>query len=255
MPFTPANLELAREIIAQYPQQEVGGAAAAAPRAGPGRSGHARGDGGDRRPARPHARARARDVLLLHDVQAGAGREAAGVGVHQRELPGERRPRPPRPPAAPLRRRPRRRPSKRSSASRRATSRRCCRSTTSSTARSPGPTPRPGHRRVQAGRRAWPRTHLRYRTGTERSVSRWQRHETRIVTKFLRERPDDSWTIDAALGNGAYDGLDARRSAWRPRTSSAEVRPRACAVAAAPASAPARSGRSCPRTCSRATSR
>ena len=28
-----------------------------------------------------------------------------------------------------------------------------------------------------------------------------------IVTKFLRERPDDSWTIDAALGNGAYDGL------------------------------------------------
>ena len=31
--------------------------------------------------------------------------------------------------------------------------------------------------------------------------------ETRIVTKFLHERPDDSWTIDAALGNGAYDGL------------------------------------------------
>ena len=31
--------------------------------------------------------------------------------------------------------------------------------------------------------------------------------ETRIITKFLQERPDDSWTIDAALGNGAYDGL------------------------------------------------
>jgi NADH-quinone oxidoreductase subunit F len=31
--------------------------------------------------------------------------------------------------------------------------------------------------------------------------------ETRIITKFLYERPDDSWTIDAALGNGAYDGL------------------------------------------------
>ena len=32
--------------------------------------------------------------------------------------------------------------------------------------------------------------------------------ETRIVTKFLRERPDDSWTIDAALANGAYATLD-----------------------------------------------
>ena len=31
--------------------------------------------------------------------------------------------------------------------------------------------------------------------------------ETRIVTKFLRDRPDDSWTIDAALANGAYDAL------------------------------------------------
>ena len=31
--------------------------------------------------------------------------------------------------------------------------------------------------------------------------------ETRIITKFLRERPDDSWTIDAAIGNGAYEGL------------------------------------------------
>ena len=31
--------------------------------------------------------------------------------------------------------------------------------------------------------------------------------EMRIVTKFLRERPDDSCTIDAALANGAYEGL------------------------------------------------
>src|SRR6476646_9395066 len=31
--------------------------------------------------------------------------------------------------------------------------------------------------------------------------------ETRIITKFLRERPDDSFTIDAALANGAYEGL------------------------------------------------
>ncbi len=31
--------------------------------------------------------------------------------------------------------------------------------------------------------------------------------ERRIVTKFLRERPDDSWTADAALANGAYNSL------------------------------------------------
>ena len=33
--------------------------------------------------------------------------------------------------------------------------------------------------------------------------------ETLVVTKFLRERPDDSWTLDAALANGAYGTLDA----------------------------------------------
>jgi NADH-quinone oxidoreductase subunit F len=31
--------------------------------------------------------------------------------------------------------------------------------------------------------------------------------ETRIITKRLHDRPDDSWTIDAALATGAYDGL------------------------------------------------
>src|SRR2546421_7923162 len=31
--------------------------------------------------------------------------------------------------------------------------------------------------------------------------------ETRIVTKRMHERPDDSWTIDAAVATGAYDGL------------------------------------------------
>ena len=31
-------------------------------------------------------------------------------------------------------------------------------------------------------------------------------HETPVVTKFLRERPDDSWTIDAARAhNHAYE--------------------------------------------------
>jgi NADH-quinone oxidoreductase subunit F len=33
--------------------------------------------------------------------------------------------------------------------------------------------------------------------------------ETRVVTEFLRDRPDDSWTIDAALGrHGAYTMLE-----------------------------------------------
>ena len=32
--------------------------------------------------------------------------------------------------------------------------------------------------------------------------------ETLVVTKFLREHPDDSWTLDAALANGAYSSLD-----------------------------------------------
>ena len=42
--------------------------------------------------------------------------------------------------------------------------------------------------------------------------------ETRIITKFLRDRPDDSYTIDAALANGAY-GASTSRSRWRPRSS------------------------------------
>jgi NADH-quinone oxidoreductase subunit F len=32
--------------------------------------------------------------------------------------------------------------------------------------------------------------------------------ETRIITKFLRDHPDDSYTIDAALANGAYGAID-----------------------------------------------
>ncbi len=31
--------------------------------------------------------------------------------------------------------------------------------------------------------------------------------ETRIITKRLHDRPDDSWTLDAALATGGYDGL------------------------------------------------
>jgi NADH-quinone oxidoreductase subunit F len=31
--------------------------------------------------------------------------------------------------------------------------------------------------------------------------------ETRIITKRMHDRPDDSWTIDAAVATGTYDGL------------------------------------------------
>src|SRR5207342_1619316 len=33
--------------------------------------------------------------------------------------------------------------------------------------------------------------------------------ETRIVTKRLHDRPDDSWTIDGAVASGAYEALRA----------------------------------------------
>ena len=32
--------------------------------------------------------------------------------------------------------------------------------------------------------------------------------ETRIITKFLRDHPADSFTIEAALANGAYGALE-----------------------------------------------
>ncbi|MGH9031851.1 MAG: hypothetical protein ACRDZV_06940, partial [Acidimicrobiia bacterium] len=31
--------------------------------------------------------------------------------------------------------------------------------------------------------------------------------ETRVVTSRLHDHPDDSWTTEAALGTGAYEGL------------------------------------------------
>ena len=34
-------------------------------------------------------------------------------------------------------------------------------------------------------------------------------NETRILTKRLRDRPDDSWTIDGAIAGGAYESLRA----------------------------------------------
>jgi NADH-quinone oxidoreductase subunit F len=49
--------------------------------------------------------------------------------------------------------------------------------------------------------------------------------ETRILTRRLRERPDDSWAIDAALADGAYEtlraalGRDRREIAEQVKTS------------------------------------
>ena len=71
--------------------------------------------------------------------------------------------------------------------------------------------------------------------------------ETRIVTKFLRERPDDSWTFDAARKhNKAYDAFEQALK-MEPAKLVEEVQTSGCAVAAAPGSAPVRSGRSCPK--------
>ena len=47
--------------------------------------------------------------------------------------------------------------------------------------------------------------------------------ETRIVSKFLRERPDDSWTYEAARAyNGAYTRLE-KAFAMTPDERVAEV--------------------------------
>ena len=45
-------------------------------------------------------------------------------------------------------------------------------------------------------------------SGARRDISNGATfEETRIVTKRLYERPDDSWTIDGALASGCYDAL------------------------------------------------
>lgn len=47
--------------------------------------------------------------------------------------------------------------------------------------------------------------------------------ETRLVTKFLRERPDDSWTFEAArTHNAAYSALE-RALTMEPATIVEEV--------------------------------
>jgi len=45
----------------------------------------------------------------------------------------------------------------------------------------------------------------------------------RIVTRRLHERPDDSWTIDAALATGAYDALRKALSGMNPDDVRTEV--------------------------------
>ena len=86
-------------------------------------------------------------------------------------------------------------------------------------------------------------------------ADRWRARDRASSPSSCSERPDDSWTIDAALGERRVRGAEEGARHDAARTSSPRSRRRVCAVAAAPASAPARSGRSCPRTCSRATSR
>jgi NADH-quinone oxidoreductase subunit F len=47
--------------------------------------------------------------------------------------------------------------------------------------------------------------------------------ETRIVTRRLHERPDDSWTIDAALATGAYQSLEQALAHGDPAAVQAQV--------------------------------
>ncbi len=48
--------------------------------------------------------------------------------------------------------------------------------------------------------------------------------ETRFVTKRLHDRPDDSWTIDGAVGSGAYEQLRAVVSANNPADVQEQVK-------------------------------
>jgi NADH-quinone oxidoreductase subunit F len=48
--------------------------------------------------------------------------------------------------------------------------------------------------------------------------------ETRIVTRRLHDRPDDSWTIDAAVATGAYDSLRAVLAANDPADVQEQVK-------------------------------
>ena len=220
MAFTPQNLDPRPRDRRPLPDGEVGHPPAAAPRPGPGRLGDARGDGGDRPSILDLTPGPgARHVLLLHDVQARAGR-AAVVSV--------------------------------------CTNVSClvnggpelldARSRTgyvddddvfveeveciAACDLAPvlqvnyeyhGPVDAEAaidlDRRVQvaaSGRRA----RSRARHGVEHAAGGALMPETRIVTKFLRDHPDDSWTIDATRRTtAAYDALTQGARDGRPRRS------------------------------------
>src|SRR6266550_1578633 len=96
--------------------------------------------------------------------------------------------------------------SKRSSASRRATARPRFRSTTNSTSACRRTRRRTSSRATGRARAA----RVRCRERQLPDVAELSGVvETRIVTKRLRDRPGDSWTIDGALASGAYDVLRA----------------------------------------------
>ena len=179
----------------------------AAPRAGPGRLGHARGDArrsrSSRRRRRPRCSGRAPSTRCSSARPCG---ELRRVGVHERHVPRHRRARAARARSSEqyatdddvdgrrgrVPRRVRRRAGR-------------CRSTTSSTATL---TPRVGDRdrrgvpaRARARRAACP-------AGSAPDGSRPRPASSR---KRLHERPDDSWTIDARTSRPAATSCCARR--------------------------------------------
>ena len=200
------------------------------------------GDGGDRRRVPHHGGRRVRRVLLLHDVQAAAVRAARRVGVHERHVPGAGWARALRAPRASLRHRPRR-------VRRRGRVPRGVRPCAADAGELRLPRSRHARvggddrRRLQVGRarRSWGLgwkgrgSERRRRTHSAAAARRMEfKRETRIISRRVREFPDDSFTLDRAQADGAYETLArsaaARRCAVDPRRGEGIgiARPRRC---------------------------
>ena len=178
-------------------------------------------DRGDRRDRRARSTSRPRSCSAPCSFYTMFKREpvrpADRVGVHERDVPRDRRPGAARAPRARVRGRPRRH-GRRGRVHRRVRPR----------ARDPGQLRVPRAtltreaaeaivERVQRGRTRAPRAISGQR---ERCLTSSAAETTRIVTKRLRDRPDDSWTIDARRSRPAATTRCARSLAQDARATS-----------------------------------
>src|SRR5581483_9368932 len=183
--------------------REALGADAAPPcGAGPRRVRDRGGHGGGGRPDRAHVGRGPRGLLVLLHVQADAAGEAARVGVHIGVLHGQRRRGALCRAAGALRRRPRRH--RRRGGVPRRRRRRAGHAGQLRVPRTDDAGVGHGDRRGLQGRPAERPQHLRHHCRGRQPVTAT---ETRIVTKRLRERPDDSFTLAAVRQTGGYDAL------------------------------------------------